>query len=112
MDVVKAVVASVVGALVGGAAAVLLVTTCTYTVGMPDDVGVAFSIGGFSVIGGILGGAVLGGYLYRLQEQKGAPMLTPDAEKKARAKFMPSSDTAADDPSIQPDKRGFKPGDS
>jgi hypothetical protein len=34
--------------------------------------------------------------------------LTPDAERDARAKFMPSSDTAANDPSIQPDKRNVK----
>jgi hypothetical protein len=36
--------------------------------------------------------------------------LTPDAERDARAKFLPSSDTAADDASIQPDKRNVKPG--
>jgi len=39
------------------------------------------------------------------------PQLTQEAEQDARAKFLPSSDTVADDASIQPDKQGLKPGD-
>jgi len=63
---------------------------------------------------------ILGLYLafdfwyYRLRRNprpKDGPFVDPDAERDARARFMPSSDTATDDPSIQPDKRGLKPGD-
>jgi len=44
-----------------------------------------------------------------LRTESHAP-LSPDAEKDARGKFLPSSDQAVDDVSIQPDKRGLKPG--
>jgi len=42
---------------------------------------------------------------------EGHNTLTPDVERDARAKFMPSNDKDVDDPSIQPDKRNVKPGD-
>jgi len=41
----------------------------------------------------------------------GRNLLTPDAERNARARFKPNSDTIVDDPSIRPDKRNIKPAD-
>ena len=102
-----------IGAFAGGAAAVFFISTCVNAVGIPNQLlDSALLIGAVSVLAGA---GIGGGVVYRFwdtRKRKSRPhLLTPDAEKDARAKFMPSSDTAANDPSIQPDKRNVKPGD-
>jgi hypothetical protein len=69
-------------------------------------------------LGGVIGVVVWTFYPW-LRHRFQSAFLTPDVERDARAKFTPGSNQvikdasiqAADDTSIQPDKRGLKPGD-
>jgi len=70
------------------------------------------NIGGpVGAVVGLFCGLAAALFFVQYPSPKSRPRLSPDAERNARGKFMPSSDTAADDARVQPDKRGLKPGD-
>jgi len=102
MDDLKTLAVVGMGVLFGMSGVVFFVIVGTATLGEWDDVGAP----AVAIVAVIVGGAVGGFVAYHLllrSESKGGHTLTPDAERDARAKFMPSRD--------QPDKRGKKPGD-
>jgi len=112
MDVLKILVVVVVGAVLGIVASLLLFSTEDWAEIPPIRTAPPVPV----LCVGSLIGAIAGGHLaYRLfwhgRKTERHAHLTSEAEKNARAKFMPSSDTAADDPSIHHDKRNVKPGD-
>jgi len=111
MRVFKSLAYVAVGIVLGWAAATLLVTTCSAVVGEPRDLGLTVLIGVVTIVGGAGAGGIGAFLLSRSPRPKRGPDLSPTAERDARVKFLPRSDTAADDPSIQPDKRNVKPGD-
>jgi hypothetical protein len=68
------------------------------------------ALGSLIVLAGVIRGCV-GAYRFCWHNpgRPTGPLLTADVERDVRARFMPYSDRAADNASIQPDKRGLKP---
>jgi len=59
-----------------------------------------------------IGSVAMGAYYLSLRNPKlKSGPFSPDAEKEARAKFMPSTDHPSDDAAIYHDRRHVKPGD-
>jgi len=115
MDALKSLMIVIVS-LVGLFLPVVLVTAYALTIGENTHPAILGLVGGIAALAGHKGGAVAVDFAWRRffegrNRPPGGPALTKDAERDARAKFQPSSDTAADDPSIQPDKRNVKPED-
>jgi hypothetical protein len=104
MRVLKVVAFMAAGVVVGVIATFYVVVACSVT----GEYVLAYLI---LTVSAIIGGFGALFFLRTPIPQRVHTPLTPDAERDARAKFLPSSDTAADDPSIQPDKRGLTPGD-
>src|SRR5258708_5235997 len=96
MRVLK-VLAAAIGSLLGGALPVILVTVYVKTVGKPADPSGLGLFLGIAIPAGFVGGSVVVGLVWdytfggRYRPPSG-PVLTPEAEKDARAKFMPNSD--------------------
>jgi cytochrome c biogenesis protein CcdA len=112
MRVFKSLAYVAAGIVLGWAAATLLVSTCAAVVGEPRDLGLTVLIGVVTIVGGAGAGGIGAFLLSRFPRLKRGPDSSPTAEGDARSKFMPSTDTAADDAGVQPDKRNVKLGDS
>jgi len=115
MDALKSLMIVIVS-LVGLFLPVVLVSAYALTISENTHPAILGLVGGIAALAGYKGGAVAVDFAWRRffegrNRPPGGPALAPNAERDARAKFLPSIDTAADDPSIQPDKRGLKPGD-
>jgi len=113
MRVFKSLLVIVLGAMLGIVVAII-VCPAPDSMGSPttlrDRAIIFLDVVGIS-IGAIIGG--LGAYrlYWHLTRTESRNPLTPDTERGARAKFMPSIDAASDDAKVQPDKRGLQHGD-
>jgi len=113
MRVFKSLLVIVFGAMLGIVVAILMCPA-------PDSMGSPTTLRDraliFLDVVGISIGAIVGGlvayrlYWYLTRPESHDPM-APDAERDARAKFMPSTDHPSDDAAILPDKRNVRPED-
>jgi hypothetical protein len=101
------------GGCISVAAAILLFNTIAFTAGIyfGDPKLAEFVARCGTLFGVVVGGASVWYYITRCTPGPENAHFDPVAERDARARFMSTSDPSADDPSIQPDRRGLKPGD-